>query len=232
MKRITFTIAVLSLFISYIEGQKSVTIVAKGETTLESALPADMLYAFEEFTDARLLMKDGSENQTRININLVTNDILFLTRGNQILVLAYPDQVERIVMGESVWVPVDGTFGERLAEADGKSLVRVRQTRITDTRKEGGFGFASSTASVTSMTSYISEGNLVGVPLAVGEYDFETADTYRIVAGKKTFTADARGFSKAFGDRKKEIDNYLRSNQVDFKNEEEVIGFMKRCIEM
>jgi hypothetical protein len=211
MKRITFTIAVLSLFISYIEGQKSVTIVAKGETTLESALPADMLYAFEEFTDARLLMKDGSENQTRININLVTNDILFLTRGNQILVLAYPDQVERIVMGESVWVPVDGTFGERLAEADGKSLVRVRQTRITDTRKEGGFGFASSTASVTSMTSYISEGNL---------------------AGKKTFTADARGFSKAFGDRKKEIDNYLRSNQVDFKNEEEVIGFMKRCIEM
>ena len=213
-------------------GQQRITIVARGETTLESALPREMLYAFDQFTEAKIIMKDGTENDTRININLISKDILFLTRGNQILVLAFPEEVKTILVESSVWVPVGGTFAETILNEGEASLLRAKQTRITDTRKEGGFGFSSSTSSVTSVTSYVSDVGKISEPLAVGEYDFETTIRYTLLKDSKTYTADSKGFLKVYPAKKKEIKNYLKNNPVDFKNEQELMKFLKTCSEL
>jgi hypothetical protein len=45
----------------------------------------------------------------------------------------------------------------------------------------------------------------------------------------KTYPADSKGFLKVFTDKKKEIKSYLKSNPVDFKNEQEIMGFLKTC---
>jgi hypothetical protein len=211
-------------------GQQQFTIVAKGETTLEGALPHDMLYAFDEFRDATIFNEDGSRNDIRININLISKDVLFLTKSNQLLLLAYPDQVDSILVGEELWIPVDGTFGEVVGKSDDTFLLRLKQTKITDSRKEGGFGISSSTSSVTSVTSFVSDAGAIGAPLAVGEYDFETKVSLKLTNGKQSFFADKKGFIKAFPEKKKEIDAFLKSNPVDFKNDAAVINFFKKCL--
>lgn len=232
MRRFTALLVCVLCIVSVLQGQQRITIVAKGETTLESALPAEMLYAFDGFKDARLIQKNGNENDTRININLITKDILFLTKGNQILVFAFPEELEKIIIGDREWIPVDGNYGEVIVKDNSKALVRVKNTRITDTRKEGGFGFASSTSSVTSVTSFVSDVGKIGAPLAVGEYDFETTTLIKLLVGGKTINADANGFKKAFPEKKKAITSYLKTNRINFKDDAEVIDFMKKCISM
>jgi hypothetical protein len=188
-----------------------------------------MLYAFNEYREATLVRKDGVENKTRININLFTGDILFLSAGNQILVLAYPDDIARIIMEKSVWLPIENSYGEVLSTDGQYSIIRIKKTRITDTRRESGFGGMSSTTSTRAVTAFTPD-NHGQVALPLGEYDFETASTFRLVAGKQKVVADAKGFRKVFSDKKKSITSYLKSNPVDFKNEADVIDFFHKCL--
>ena len=224
-----FTLLAVLLWVLPVFGQQRFTIVAKGETYIESVLPKDMMYSFEEFRDANLIRKDGVENETKININLFTGDILFLSPGNQILILAYPKDLDRIVMGNTIWVPVEGTFGEVIFSQGDISLVRVKKTRITDTRRETAFGGMSSTVSTKSVTAFTAD-NRGHVAIPVGEYDFETATTYRLTDGSRTVIADAKGFRKIFSKNKKELNSYLKSNKVDFKNERDLLSLVQRSL--
>jgi hypothetical protein len=219
----------ISLCFTAVSAQKRATVVAKGETYLEGVLPNDMLYAFGEFREAMLIRKDGVENKTRININLFTGDILFLSPGNQILVLAYPDDVDRILIDKSIWLPIENSFGEVLNTEDKYSIIRIKKTRITDTRRESGFGGMSSTTSTRAVTAFTPD-NHGQVALPLGEYDFETASSFRLVAGTQKVIADAKGFRKIFSDKKKSINSYLKENDVDFKNEADVIDFFRKCL--
>lgn len=229
--RYKFTIIALFFCLPLLYSQQRETIVVKGEAYLESELPREMLYSFTEFKEATLIRKDGVENQTRINLNLFTGDILFLSPGNQVLVLAYPKDVDRIKIGDDLWLPVEETFGEVINHMDEISLVKVKKTRITDTRRESGFGGMSSTTSTRSITQFTAN-NHGQVALPLGEYDFETSVTYRLFDGSRMIIADAKGFRKLFPAKKKEINAYLKANDVDFKNEDHLRTFMEKCIAM
>jgi hypothetical protein len=229
--RYQFTIIAFIFCIPLLFSQQRETVVVKGEAYLESELPREMLYSFTEFREATLIRKDGVENQTRVNLNLFTGDILFLSPANQVLVLAYPKDVDRIKIGSDLWLPVEDTFGEVINRIDEISLVKVKKTRITDTRRESGFGGMSSTTSTKAITQF-SANNQGQVALPLGEYDFETSVTYRLFDGSRMIIADAKGFRKLFPAKKKEIKAYLKANDVDFKNEDHLKAFMEKCIAM
>ncbi len=229
MRQLITLLAVLLWLSPVLQGQQRVTIVAKGETFIESVLPKEMMYSFEEFRDAKLIRIDGLENETKININLFTGDILFLSPGNQILVMAYPKEVSRIMMGSSLWVPVEETFGEVIFSKDDISLVRVKKTRITDTRRETAFGGMSSTVSTKSVTAFAAD-NRGHVAIPVGEYDFETATTYRLSDGSRMVIADAKGFRRIFSKNRKELNNFIKTNRIDFKDESDLLNLVKKSI--
>jgi hypothetical protein len=211
--------------------QQKVTITIKGDSSLEKILPSEMMFAFPEYKNAKIFLKNGSVNSTRININLYTKDILFLNKNNQVMVLAFPEEIRKIVIDSTNWIPVEGATGEEIFSDGTHSLIRIRQTSITDSRKESGFGGTSGTAAARSVTSYTSD-NRTSEALAVGEYDFETTISYMLLTDSKPVTADSRGFKKVFPEKKKEIDAYLKANKVNFNNEKDLISFLKVCLGM
>jgi hypothetical protein len=209
--------------------QQRITISAKGDTTLESSLPPEMLYAFENYKEAKIVSKDGTENNTRININLYTGDILFLTAGNQILVLAYPLDVRSITIGETTWLPANGSFWEVKQKLGDVTLLGAKRTRLTDMRKEGGYGFSSGTASVGRITNIVMDGNQIATPLPVGEYDFETSVEYMLFRNDKAVIANAAAFKKFFPDKKKVINSTIKERKIDFSNEADILALLEVC---
>jgi len=214
------------------EAQQRYTVTAKGETTLEGSLPPEMMYAFDHFKEATLSMNDGTEKSVRVNINLYSGDVLFLTSGNQILVLAYPLDVKYMAIDSSKWLQVDGTFWEIKSTQGAVSLLGASRTRITDTRKEGAYGFSSGTSAVGRVSQVVMAGGQIATPLPVGEYDFETSVQYMLIADAKPSVADAKGFRKFFEPKKKEVDAYIKSNDVDFKKEQDLIALLEACSKM
>jgi hypothetical protein len=215
-----------------LHSQERYTVLARGETTLEGSLPQQMLYAFEHFRDSKIIMNDGTEKPARININLYTGDILFLTSGNQVLVLAYPLDVKHILIDNSKWLQVGGTFWETKSVQGSVVLAGAMRTRITNTRKEGAYGFSSGTSAVGNVSTVVLDGGQIATPLAVGEYDFEKDMKYMLVSETGSAIADAKGFRKIFPENKKQINSYLKANEVNFKNENELISLLEVCSKM
>ncbi|MBE0673529.1 MAG: hypothetical protein IH591_02610 [Bacteroidales bacterium] len=228
MKIFTVFLFLLALTINA-EAQQRHTVTARGETTLEGSLPREMMYAFEHFKDAVLKMNDGSEKAVKVNINLYTGDVLFLTSGNQILILAYPDDVRHMIIDEKIWLQVDGTFWEIKSTQGNVSLIGALKTKITDTRKEGAYGFSSGTSAVGRVSQVVMDGGQIATTLPVGEYDFETSVLYMLISDAKPAIADAKGFKKFFEAKKKEVDAYIKANDIDFKNEIDLVALLEAC---
>jgi hypothetical protein len=208
--------------------QQKATVVVKGEDKLEKLLPQEMMFAFKEFSVAKIYLKDGNVNSTKININLYTNDILFWNSKSQVMVLSNPMDIQKIMVGDALWLPVGGTFGEVIYTTKSFSLLRIKETSTTELRKESGFGTTSPTSSVRSVTSVNTQAKSVDI-LPVGEYDFETKTTYYLSADSKNTQADARGFKKVFSAYKKDIDTYLKANKINFKEKKDIITLLDFC---
>lgn len=206
--------------------QQTFTVLAKGETTLEGSLPKEMMYTFPSYRPAKIVNKNGSENNTRININLYTGDVLFLTSANQILVLAYPLDVKHIMIEDTTWVQIDGIFWQVKSSESEVTLVSAKKTRITNTKKEAGYGGTSGTSSVGRVSQLTMNGNQIYTPLPVGEYEFRTNTEFMLVKDSKSAFATRNAFKKFFPHKKKQIDEYLKTNEVDFQNEEELMSFL------
>lgn len=224
----TSVLLILLLLGSIASGQQKATIVIKGEDSLEKVLPAEMMFAFSEFTPAKVCMKDGTVNTTKININLYTNEVLFWNGNNQVLVLSNPEDVQKIMVGDATWLPVDDTFGEIVYSKDSLSILRAKKTSTSELRKESGYGGTSATSSVRSVTSMSTDARTSSI-LPVGEYDFETETLFFILGDSKTTPADARGFKKVFSAYKKEIDTFIKTNKTSFKTEKDIISLLDFC---
>jgi hypothetical protein len=209
-------------------GQQTFTAVIKGEAVLESVLPQEMMFAFKEFTDAEIHLKNDSFFKTKININLFTADILFLNNSNQVMVMENLAQIKEIKTGGKILRLAGDAFGEIIYKSDTLALVIVKRTKCTDMRKEAGFGGTTSTGSVFGATSF-SKDNATHVALSVGEYDFETSLSYFILTGSRTIDANSRGLRKIFPDNRKEIDEFFRKNKTGIANENELIMLIQTC---
>jgi hypothetical protein len=212
--------------------QQTLTVLAKGETTLEGSLPQEMMYAFENFREAKIVMNNGSETSTRVNINLYTGDVLFFTPSNQVLVLAYPLDVKNIVIQNTNWIQIKGSFWEVKSTEGPVNLVAAKKTRIVNTRKEAGYGGTTSTSSVGRMSSFTMNGGQNYTPLPVGEYDFKTDFEFMLANEKTSSFATAKTFKKFFPEKKKQIDEYLKTNEVNFQSEKDLIAFLEVCRKM
>ncbi len=225
--RTIISLLLMTLFI-HAGAQQRVTRLIIGEAILENELPHEMLFAFPELREALLVFTDASQHRTSVNINLYTGDLLFLNQYGRPLVLDDTDIIDRIAIDDEVWIPIENTFGEVVYRDGPVMLVRVKRTTVTDHRKESGFGMMSSTASVSSASSVITQDHLFADTREVNEYDFETRDRYRLITPRGTYTAEARGFFRGFrGVNRRFVNNFVEENQIDFSEEEDLITLLR-----
>jgi hypothetical protein len=226
------SVGVLLLFVSMAAfAQQKVTVDMRTDSKLEDELPGEMLFAFSEFSDARLIFKNGRENTAKININIYTSEIVFIAPSNQPMILSNAGDLKRVVVGSSVWLPVDNTFGEMIYEEDITRVIRVPRTKISAYPKGSGYadmGGSSSPWSSTSLTS-VSSDNQSRMSLSTGKYDFTKTVSYWLVSGNQQVVADLKGFRKVFAPVRKELDKYLKESPVDFKKEEDILRLTNVC---
>ncbi len=233
MKKITtailFTLLAGALTL---QAQQNKSVRVLGDTSLEKILPQEMLFHFDNFREATVIREEGVENTVRLNFNLYTRQILYLSSGQQALVLSRPYEVERIKIGDAVWEPVDAGFGELLYYDGTNKLFRVKRTTITDVRREGGFGITSSISATTNVTSHADASGAIEEVLPAGHYDFETRESYRLVVNGRSYSADARGFRNAFPGNNRDIRRFIRDNSIDFDKKEHLLKLIKFCSEL
>ena len=202
--------------------------------TLDEYLPVEMLWAFGEYTDAKVVMKNGTEARAKINFNFYTNEVFFISPEEPPMALANTGDVRRIMFEDAIWLPYKEVFGKQVYRQDSYVVVRLLQTRVLTYRKSSRVGELTKT--VSPMSTYtlpsLQSTNQQRMTLALGDYVFVTTASYIIISERSAERADAGGMRKMFPSVRKEITRYLKINKVDFWDEEEVIGMLKTCIDL
>ncbi len=240
MKKIFFLLVFVSMFKIFGHGQETVRMEVTGGDELNELLEGGH-FLFSEFQDARVFLI-GRDAQIKMNYNLLIDEMQFVDEKGDVLALRDKRDVVAIYFGKRVFKYSSVGYTEVIAMGpSGNPELAIKRTIKEVGRKNyGAYGTTSDVSNPTNITS--SELNTKNITLS----DFNTHSSQKSVSPKVTYQkenfyylnssgkyriANRSVFSKVFSDKKKEIENYLKQNPVDYNNEEDVIRLFNFCTE-
>jgi hypothetical protein len=207
------------IFISCLIGSALIAQQNKAETSH---------YLFPEFSQGVVLMKDGIRNEALLNYNSLTEEMVFDNNGekraignNELLL------VDTVFIKDGKFVVLNGKFVELVHHSTWHLFVEHR-CKAVETGKPAGYGGTSQTSAATSVSSLYSQGRVV--------YNLKLPDNfnvkpYRIYLLKKNGEinkfANMRELKKLYKDEKDLLKKYLKTNPVEFDDQEGIIQFIK-----
>ncbi|MBS1597902.1 MAG: hypothetical protein JST75_06735 [Bacteroidetes bacterium] len=211
------------LIVQYISTKAQNEIIHAGEN-----LSDHFTYQFPAFTDGTVLFKNGTVSMAKMNFNTFLCKMQFIDPSGDTLVLSKLEEISSIRLNDRSFLYNNGYY-EIITESDSIKLAVLRKINI-DVVVTGAMGAHSHTANIHSFDSYInpsaSKGLFVNEDLSVKK---ETS--YSLMgAGGTIINASKSGFLKMFSSDKKNIENYLKSNKINFNNRDDLEKLFLFCI--
>ncbi|WP_418894641.1 hypothetical protein [Limibacterium fermenti] len=184
-------------------------------------------YVFPEFRQGTVLMKNGARNETLLNYNSLSEEIVFnnhgslLAIGKQVL-----PQIDTVFIGDSRFVRIDQTFMEWIEVNEDTRLLVEYKCKLIPPGKPAAYGGTSQTSSVESYSSWLADGRVYDLKLP-DEYKVKPYTVYRIGHGGewKSFSS-LNQLRKIYKDKKEAIKAYTKQQKVDFDNPDEVVRLL------
>ena len=184
-------------------------------------------YLFPEFVPGVVLMKDGTRNDALLNYNALTEEMIFdLNDRKRALAENEFLLTDTVFIGDRKFVELHGKFAE-LAHHSTWDLLVEHKCKVVETGKPSGYGGTSQTSAATAVSSLYSQGRVV--------YNLKLPDGYQVSPyriywlnknGETGKLASMRELKKFYADRKELYREYLKTNPVQFEDQESMIQFI------
>ncbi|SDG65718.1 hypothetical protein SAMN04487996_12177 [Dyadobacter soli] len=211
--------------------EKKVFKVKAGEYP-DKVIPYADRYRFAQFTPGKVEFIDGRTSQARLNYNYIGGHILFVDARLDTLEIIDQALLKNISIGDKSF-RFDKRLGycEIISKFDRAILGRREVLARIGTEKGGPYGISYTASSVTTYRSYSSDQAATTKKLNVnaeGVFTYRTAH-YLIDMNNRFYMPTAGSIKKLYPADKKQIDQYLRENPVDFGKEEDLIRLLSYC---
>lgn len=207
-------------------------LVMKSGVNFSLDIADSLMYVLPHYSMGVVVFKDGGRSQALLNINTLDQRVSFIDgKGDTLFVANESDVASVYVMnryfrkwGASLYLEILNPRAD-VSVALGRSLV------LSEPVKEGAYGSKSSTTSVTTIRQFSDApgsirdlSNYVNVPW---KYVFNVY----LSSGEKVMTPSKKSFVKLFPSRAEFISEYVKENDVDFRDLEQVQALLDICTE-
>lgn len=186
--------------------------------------PGDSPYLFEDFQHAAVYFKDGSQYHEKMNYNLLMNKFYFIDRAdNKVKTLSNPQDILLIKFGNRVFY-LEGSDGIEVLPTNPVLYVQYKGNMRKEASK-GAYGQPSETSSVRTYGGTYAGG---------GErHDFNPeklilGSRYNIYwierKGKRKSFKNFKQFLKLYPKHKEELQQFIKENNVDFNDVQQISG--------
>lgn len=183
-------------------------------------------YLFEEFSAGTVLLKSGSVEHAELNYNTNDQSILFINNG-QYMILTGLETIDTAYIKGRKFIPANGIFYEVIATAPGANLyVSYSNTMKPNTAitNHGGTARESDSRISNAVT-----GVYVTRPYK-GDFIVEIQQRFWIGNGKILMKLNGeRQFIKFYPAKDEQIKKYVKDNNINFKNEEDLKKLLAYC---
>lgn len=198
----------------------------------DKVIPYADRYQFSQFTTGKAEFIGGRDSQARFNYNYIGGHIFFVDPKLDTLEIIDKALLKNITIGEKSY-RFDKRFGyaEVLSSYSRATLGKREVLARIGTEKGGPYGISYTASSVTTYRSYSSDQAQTTKKLntnAEGVFTYRTAH-YLIDNNNRFYIPTAGNIRKLYPANRKQIDQYLRENPVDFGKEQDLTRLLDYC---
>ena len=210
MKRI-FYLLILSLLVSVANSQEP----KQGITH----------YLFPEFTKGVVLMKTGVKNETSLNFNSLTEEMIFENRGVK-LALGQLEQIDTVYIRERKFFPLNGKFVELILHS-AYDLYAEHKCKVKDPGKPSGYGGSSQTAATTTYSTFFSGSQVYDMKLPESVETTPYTFYWLKKDGELIKFVSMRQLSKVFEDKTSPFKKFVKEHHVSFDDQDSMVGLIR-----
>jgi len=200
--------------------QDSTIIIKAGTSFNESVLVTDV-YEYPQFVPGKVFFIPGDSSGGRLNYNRFLDEMQFIDLKGDTLNLAYPGTIKFIRISNDLFYYDNGYV--KLIKDNNRIKLAAKQTlKVSSKNKIGAYNMASTAGAIDSYNSLTIDHKNYNLTPRVDftltkktEYYFGDKYNHFVLANKKDIL---RLYSKQEGT----INAYLKENNVDFKNREDI----------
>lgn len=221
MKSISLALALIccGLF-SYGQKYTNITIKAGDEIDIHGN------YRFDEFKPGVVKFNDGRTMEYKFNFNLFTNKMDFIDAKKDTLAIAKPQTLAYIQVGSGRFYYTGTGYKEIFADKDSFKLVVTRKTDIEPV-KIGALGLPNKTASILDYPGITT----VSSKFVINEdVVLKREDIYTLITPEGEIEATKNNFIKNFKRAKPGIEQFIKSEKINFYNAADLQKLFNYCL--
>ena len=188
-------------------------------------IPAEVFYMLPEFGQGMVYFSDQGPAQGKMNVCAVDQTLRFLDNDGQELTSS-AGNITRLVIGDVVFVRVDGAFYRLYPLSDALTLAFRRDVEIIRDAKKTAYGGESRTSSITTVSSFQADGMMYTLEKAA-DYPYRVTESCFLYQAGSVVPLNKRNLRKLFPDRKDDLDAWLKSHSLP-KQLDETRAFLTR----
>ncbi len=220
MKKICLSL-ILLLGIAPLFAQNQGVIHHERGEDLQQYLLDSVKFVVPEFQSGIITFQDGSYSRGPVNISTIEQRVYFIATNGEKQVLTNEDQVSRVSIKGRTFIKSKYGYVELLATEGDIALGAVRRVSFFETEKKGAYGMVSQTTSVTTIGSLQQNGTMYTLGIDQNT-PFKYSVSPYLYKNSRIYLSNKKNFLKCFPDKKAEIEQYLKDNNVDFEKLEDV----------
>ena len=187
-------------------------------------IPADVFYLLPEFGQGMVYFSDQGPAQGQMNICAVDQTLRFLDNDGKEL-SSNADNITRVVIGDVVFVRVDGAYYRLYPINDNLTVAYRRDVEIIRDVKKGAYGTESRTSSIRNVGSFQADGMMYTLQQAA-DYPYHVTESCSLFQAGSIVPFNKRNLRKQFPERKDDLDAWLKANRNLPKGLEETKAFL------
>ena len=219
MRLLVFIIIVLISCNSQAQ-DSTVLFIPAGRSISEVATP-QKIYRFPNFIKGKIYFRDSRVTAGNLNYNYLIGELEFISPQGDTLALIKDQAVNiKYIELDSIKLYYNGSYLEEVADFGSAKILKRQQYRLLKREKIGGYEQPSSTSAIESYSSFTSDDGIMAPRLIVRENVTLVRPAQYFVGDEyNTFLpANKKNIVSLFQKNKRQIEAYLRNNEVDYKN--------------
>jgi hypothetical protein len=215
-------ICLLLLIVLPAHAQKKQNVTVPAGSAVEDCIPFQERYRFKEFADGKVFFRNGSFAATKLNYNLLISDMEYI-QATDTLSIANPLDIILIAFDSDTFC-YDNGYLENIRE--GKVRVALRQSiSLKNILKRDSYGSSSSNSSTDSFSSIETTGKTYKL-ISNQDRVFEKTVQYFIANTSGSFVPfNKKKVLQIFPEKKELIQEYLKTNKIDFDSKADLLHF-------
>jgi hypothetical protein len=204
-----------------LSAQNYKTILVRANTKMTEYFPYNERYLYHEFIPGKVVFKNGTSNNIKLNYYYLTSEIQFL-QGSDTMYISKTKEVLYVVAPDTFYY--DNGYIEVISS--GKIKVGLKQyVKIKDILKEGALGTMNRVSSIDTYSTLWADGNSHGL-IPNENIEVQMTLEYYISKASNDFIMFTRKNSiQLFPEKEDEIKTYIKAHKIDFDSRDDLLKF-------